>query len=110
MSNPYPRAFIVAPNKHETPGRVKNEPVGVLMVWGDGRWDYEFQTIEDQARVLGFLEPMNMANPEIGDYIRERLDQPWRIAFWEVEVRPGDTTLTILQRIMTIKKGLTDGG
>lgn len=105
-----PRAFICAPNCSENPFRTTNVPVGVILVWPDGNWDWEFETLDDQFHVLTVLEGVNWQNPEVADYIRERMDRPQSCAFWEVEVRPGDTTKSIFKRIMDIKKGLAGNG
>lgn len=102
-----PRAFLCAPNRSENPFRVDNVPVGVLLIWPNGYWDYEFETIDDQGHVLTVLDGVNWQNPEVADYIRERMDRPQSCAFWEVEVRPDDTTQSIFRRMMDIKRGLS---
>ncbi len=100
MSNVKPRAFICAPNRSSNPFRTENVAVGVLLVYGDGSYDYKFKTIEDQGEVVTILEGVNWKNPEVADYIRERLDRPQSCAFWEVEVKDGDTVDTIFQRML----------
>lgn len=103
------RAFICAPNRSENPFRTRNEAVGVLVVYDDGNYDCKFKTQDDQFEVLTILEPVNWDNPEVADYIRERLDRPPSCAFWEVEVREGDTVDTIFQRMLDAEKA-HDGG
>lgn len=105
MSTVKPRAFICAPNRSENPFRVENVAVGVLVVYGDKRlWDAKFKTIEDQGEVLTVLDGVNWENPEVADYIRERMDRPQSCAFWEVEVRNGDTTETLFQRMLDAER------
>lgn len=99
------RAFICAPNRSENPFRTKNEAVGVLVIYEDLDYDYLFKTQDDQFEVLTILEGVNWDNPEVADYIRERMDRPQSCAFWEVEVREGDTLETIYQRMLDAEKG-----
>ena len=99
-----PRAFIVAPNRSTDPFRVNHVAVGVLVVWGDGNWDCEFKTPEDQYEILTALEAINFDNPEIGDYIRERLDRPGWICFWEVPIEEGEMARHVFQRMLEAEK------
>ena len=48
----------------------------VLVVYDDGNYDYKFKTQEDQLEMLMRLEHVNWDNPEVADYIRERMDRP----------------------------------
>lgn len=98
------RAFICAPNRSENPFRIRNEAVGVLVVYEGGNYDYRFKTVEDQGEVLTILDGVNWDNPEVADYIRERLDRPQSCAFWEVEVKDGDTLDTIYERMLEAEK------
>ncbi len=70
------QAFICAPNRSDDPFRTRNEAVGVLVVYDDGNYDYKFKTQEDQLEMLMRLEHVNWDNPEVADYIRERMDRP----------------------------------
>lgn len=104
MSNPSPRAFICAPNRSWNPFRTENVAVGVLLIYGPGKADYVFKTIEDQGEVLTILDGINWDNPELADYIRERMDRPQSCAFWEVPFLEGDTVDTIFQRMLDAEK------
>ena len=103
------RAFICAPNRSWDPFHVRNEAVGVLLVYDDGNYDCKFKTVEDQGEVLTILDGVNWDNPEVADYIRERMDRPPTCAFWEVEVREGDTVDTIVQRMLDAEKAADEG-
>lgn len=96
-----PRAFITAPNRSEIPGHVENVPTGILMVYPDGGgYDYRCLTVEDEAEVFDHIDTVNWENPEVADYLRERMDAPDRMALWEVEVQDGETINDVFSRLV----------
>lgn len=104
MARGKPRAFICAPNRSLDPFHCEHVATGVLVVWEDGDWDCESKTVEDQAEILTVLESVNMDNPEVADYIRERLDRPGWICFWEVPVEEGEMAIHVFRRMLEAEK------
>jgi len=93
-----PRAFIYAPNRSESPFRIENVPVGILLIYPSGGYDYKCITVWDQGELFDQLQDINWDNPEVADYIRERRDNPQKAGFWEIEVQDGDTIDTLYAR------------
>lgn len=104
MTRGKPRAFICAPNWSLDPFHPEHVAVGVIVVWGNGAWDYEFKTPDDQFEVLTTLEGVNFHNPEVGDYIRERLDRPGSTCFWEVPVAEGEEAIHVFERMLEAER------